>query len=198
MAADILNHNDLSEGGMNPGLRVLWEEERERRAQLGLDTDLEPPHSPPRPAAAELPSESEQFWLERLRQVIAERSAEESGARRRSGDSRDPDSTLNIGKTEESGRGGGWPRVYPAESSEQEELSLPQATQLEEHVGTLSQTGLGSASFLESSLSLGGEQEEEADLTIVDEDLATQVRKRQEKLELFGAGKFATRGPGAG
>ena len=62
VAADVLNHNDLSEGGMNPGLKVLhflvldfvcfplvlWEEERERRARLGLDESLEAPSSPTR------------------------------------------------------------------------------------------------------------------------------------------------------
>ena len=57
VASDVLNsnvdlmttlgsHDDKKSG--NPGLEVIWEDERLRRANLGIDDPLTPPSSPPR------------------------------------------------------------------------------------------------------------------------------------------------------
>jgi hypothetical protein len=61
-------------GGMNPGLKALWEDERERRRQLDCEEgSLTPPDSPPRPAAAHAPTDSERFWFQRYDAMIAEK-----------------------------------------------------------------------------------------------------------------------------
>ena len=48
VAADIINHQDVSGAAMNPGLVSLWQDESTRRQHLGLDDPLTPPSSPPR------------------------------------------------------------------------------------------------------------------------------------------------------
>ena len=48
---------------------------RLRRAGAGISDPLTPPSSPPRPALAAQPSESEVFWKERLETVIQEKLA---------------------------------------------------------------------------------------------------------------------------
>ena len=60
-------------GGMNPGLKALWEDERERRIVLQCPGSLTPPDSPPRPPAAHAPTDSEQFWFQRYDAMIAEK-----------------------------------------------------------------------------------------------------------------------------
>ena len=52
VAADIINHQDLTGAAMNPGLVALWDDERIRREKVGMDDPLSPPPSPPRPAKA--------------------------------------------------------------------------------------------------------------------------------------------------
>ena len=47
VAADILNHHDLTGAAMNPGLVALWENERIRREREGVEDPLTDP--PPRP-----------------------------------------------------------------------------------------------------------------------------------------------------
>jgi len=200
VAADVLNHNDLSEGGMNPGLKVLWEEERERRVRLGMEESLEAPSSPPRPREANQASQSELFWKERLEQALARRKEIEGVGQvsSRKDESLDPDSTLNMSSTVESGRGGGHPRVhqgsagpsemrsrtqsgeesqkarvYPSESSEEQERLLPPATQLEHHVAGLSLTQIDS-SMLSNSMMVE-EERDDLDDTVVDEVVASQM-----------------------
>ena len=92
VAADIINHQDVTGAAMNPGLVALWEDERcdhscifflptsnlvtrLRRAGAGISDPLTPPSSPPRPALAAQPSESEVFWKGRLETVIQEKLA---------------------------------------------------------------------------------------------------------------------------
>jgi len=104
----------------------------------------------------------------------------------------DPDSTLNMSSTVESGRGGGHPRVhqesgpsrsggeteskariYPSESSEEQERLLPPATQLEHHVAGLSLTQIDS-SMLSNSMMVE-EAKDDMDDTVVDEVVASQM-----------------------
>jgi hypothetical protein len=60
-------------GGMNPGLKALWEDERERRLLLDIPGRLTPPDSPPRPESAHDPTDSERFWFQRYDTMIAEK-----------------------------------------------------------------------------------------------------------------------------
>jgi hypothetical protein len=60
-------------GGMNPGLKALWEDERERRILLDIPGRLTPPDSPPRPESAHDPTDSERFWFRRYDTMIAEK-----------------------------------------------------------------------------------------------------------------------------
>ena len=47
MASDVLNRLEVGDNiGGNPGLAALWEDERQRRRERGLDGELEPPASP--------------------------------------------------------------------------------------------------------------------------------------------------------
>jgi hypothetical protein len=58
---------------MNPGLKALWEDERERRAMLECPGPLTPPGSPPRPPAAHASTDSERFWFQRYDAMIIEK-----------------------------------------------------------------------------------------------------------------------------
>jgi hypothetical protein len=58
---------------MNPGLKALWEDERERRILLDIPGRLTPPDSPPRPESAHDPTDSERFWFRRYDTMIAEK-----------------------------------------------------------------------------------------------------------------------------
>ena len=134
-------------------------------------------------------------------------------------DSLDPDSTLNMSSTVESVRGGGHPRihqgsgpsemrsrtqsgeesqkarVYPSESSEEQERLLPPATQLEHHVAGLSLTQIDS-SMLSNSMMEETRDEEGDDLddTVVDEVVASQMnaslpfldKEDEELIDLLG------------
>ena len=135
-------------------------------------------------------------------------------------DSLDPDSTLNMSSTVESGRGGGHPRVhqgsgpsemrsmtqsgeesqkarvYPSESSEEQERLLPPATQLEHHVAGLSLTQIDS-SMLSNSMIVEETRDEEGDDlddTVVDEMVASQMnaslpfldKEDEELIDLLG------------
>ena len=131
-------------------------------------------------------------------------------------ESLDPDSTLNMSSTVESERGGGHPRVhqgsgpsemrartqsgeggekariYPSESSEEQERLLPPATQLEHHVAGLSLTQIDS-SMLSNSMMVE-ETGDDLDETVVDEVLASQLsaslplldKEDEELIDLLG------------
>eukprot|EP00092_Neocalanus_flemingeri_P026221 GFUD01028422.1.p1 GENE.GFUD01028422.1~~GFUD01028422.1.p1 ORF type:complete len:564 (-),score=168.80 GFUD01028422.1:58-1749(-) len=171
VAADILNHQDLTGSSMNPGLVALWEDERERRRKLGISDPLTPPGSPPRPAKAMESSESEKFWYERFLNIVKEKKLLDG--RTDTQDSADPDATINLDRKLR-------PHVYAAETSDKELGSLPSATQLESHVPTLSESMLD-CSGLPTTPRPGRRgqyfQDSFADQTIVDEELinASQV-----------------------
>ena len=148
----------------------------ERRVNLGLEESLEAPSLPPRCAlhCVEMPSNRRE--------------------------SLDPDSKLNMSNSVESNRGGGRPRlpkdgedrprtlsgeesqkvrVYPAESTEEQERLLPPATQLEHHVAGLSLTQIDSSMLSNSTMMEGNDVDEEEgedylNDTIVDEVVASQ------------------------
>ena len=119
-------------------------------------------------------------------------------------ESLDPDSTLNMSNSVESNRDGDRPRlhempkngedrrrtlsgegsqkvrVYPAESTEEQERLLPPATQLEHHVAGLSLTQIDSSMLSNSTVMEGKDEEEEEgedylNDTIVDEVVASQM-----------------------
>ena len=163
-----------------------------------------PAHNIPnitRPREANQASQSELFWKERLEQALARRKEIEGVGQvsSRKDESLDPDSTLNMSSTVESGRGGGHPRVhqgsagpsemrsrtqsgeesqkarvYPSESSEEQERLLPPATQLEHHVAGLSLTQIDS-SMLSNSMMVEEEEGDDLDDTVVDEVVASQM-----------------------
>lgn len=68
LASDILNRQDLAKGiELNPGLSAIWNEERERRRQVGLgvgDSQLVNPKSPQRPPFR--PTDSDLYQEQRL------------------------------------------------------------------------------------------------------------------------------------
>jgi len=175
VAADILNHQDLTGSSMNPGLVALWDDERERRRKLGMSDPLTPPGSPPRPTAAFQSSESEKFWYERFLNIIEEKKL--ADGRTESQDYSDPDATVNLARKLR-------PQVYAAETPERELGYLPSATQLESHVPTLSESRLDSSGFPVtprpvsrlSSREQFYDDDSLADQTIVDEEvIASQI-----------------------
>ena len=151
------------------------------------------------------------FWKERLEQALARRREVEGVGQVTSKDEfLDPDSTLNMSSTVESGRGGGHPRVqrsrtrpgeesqkarvYPSESSEEQERLLPPATQLEHHVAGLSLTHIDSSMISESMMVEENREEEGLDDTVVDEVIASQMslslpyldKEDEELIDLLG------------
>lgn len=68
LASDILNRREIEKGlDLNPGLATIWEEERARRAQAGLqggDSQLVNPKSPPRPTFQ--PTDNDVYQEQRL------------------------------------------------------------------------------------------------------------------------------------
>ena len=146
VAADIINHQDVTGAAMNPGLVALWEDERLRRSKVGMSDPLSPPPSPPRPEAAAEKSESEKFWYERLTKVIETKMMNET--LNDSPDASDPDATINIPKKISR------PHVYAVETPDLEVTQLPEATQLDPHIQSLSDTILNattSGSFVNNN-----------------------------------------------
>ena len=177
VAADIINHQDVTGAAMNPGLVALWEDERLRRKKVGMSDPLSPPPSPPRPEAAAEKSDSEKFWYERLNKVIEDKMMNES--LNDSPDASDPDATINIPKKMSR------PHVYAAETPDLEVTRLPEATQLDPHIQSLSDTIMNasiSASFVNTTLSENSAKY--ADETIVDEEfILSQVGSNDSESE---------------
>ena len=155
VAADIINTQDLTGEAMNPGLVSLWTDERRRREAAGLSDPVTPPSSPPRDHPAGEKSESEKFWYERLCQAIQEKKL--STEPRDYQDPEDPDATINLERRLR-------PQVYPEETSQGDLQSLPDATLLEPHILSLSETLNTTA-----DLSVSESQHPYSDDTIVDE-----------------------------
>lgn len=146
VAADILNSNEGELAGMNPGLEALWEDERERRRLAGMeDVGLTPPDSPPRPAEADEPTESDRFWRERLLEKLARLREEDPSQFEDPGGSAssDPNATSNFFPGGSGGKSGEESKsekdlLYPPETPDG--ASLPSATEVSLHVTSLSAT----------------------------------------------------------
>jgi len=203
VAADIINHQDVSGNAMNPGLVALWEDERIRRRQNGIEDPLTPPGSPPRDPKVHEKSDSEKFWYDRLCKVIEHKKLNET--QNDSPDVDDPDATINIDKKLR-------PHVYAVESSDHDVTHLPGATQLDPHVqslsdsilnvtasnrtnvmeDTLDKTSYGDETVVDEELILtqlesidnGSDSDDDVDEELVDmlADLATEAKESETKL----------------
>ena len=183
VAADIF----VPEGGgceeesdMNPGLKVIWTDERERRGALGLTDALTPPSSPPRPETSGRATDSDDFWAAKFRAKLAklkscpDKFLSDPGAS--TSRNTDPDATCNLNP---GGSQSQKTTVYPVETPEG--IVLKKAMSVEAHVP--SQLSNSSRGEKRKRSEEEEEEEEEADAersqmvligtddTIVDEDL---------------------------
>ena len=181
----------------NPGLEALWQDERMRRATLlagTLDEDAEslsPPDSPPRNRTSDWKSDSQQFWEERYSLMVEDMKNKGMLDEKEDPNDKDPDSTANfLKKVNKSG-----PLytneknvdqiVYPVEISDDESQSLQEATALDSHVCSLSQSILCTPQLSKSTsmqkkevkrnkLSLR-KKKLSLDESIIDEDILSQT-----------------------
>ena len=204
VAADILvpeSGGCEEESGMNPGLKTIWTDERERRSVLGLTNALTPPSSPPRPETSGMATDSDDFWAAKLRAKLdklrscTDKFLSDPGAS--TSRNADPDATCNLNP---GGSLSQKSRVYPVETPEG--IVLKKAMSVEAHVPSqLSNSQRG-----EKRKRSGEEDEEEeaersqmvligTDDTIVDEDLLNPSQASgetfddddKELIELFAA-----------
>ncbi|XP_015117259.1 uncharacterized protein LOC107041289 [Diachasma alloeum] len=140
IASDILNREDLAKGiELNPGLSAIWNEERERRRQVGLgggDSQIVNPKSPQRPPFR--PTDSDLYQEQRL-------------ARRLLMISQCDESTLSMSTN---------PTPYPAEVTQGDvilnasnfgSLSVPTSDKTQRPNETLSLSSLGSTQSSQTS-----------------------------------------------
>ncbi len=121
---DILNAGEKGRTHMNPGLRAIWNDERERRRVLNIAEPLTPESSPPRPAEASRRTDSDLFWLERFKEQVSQMKEEASETSSSIPKGADGDVTENVELP-----GGIDGIAYAAETSD--EVSLPSATALD-------------------------------------------------------------------
>ena len=206
VAADIVapKSGDSSgrESEMNPGMRAIWTDERERRSALGITEPLTPPSSPPRPESSKNVTDSDKFWTEKFREKLERLKNRPDKFEASASRSSDPDATCNLNP---GGSQSQKSRVYPVETPEG--IVLKKAMAVDAHVSSLvSNSSRGE----KRKRSFEEEEEEEAersqivvvgtDDTIVDEDLLhqSQVNNRTpgsvdlddddlELIELFAA-----------
>jgi hypothetical protein len=140
----------------NPGLEALWQDERMRRATLleGTKEDVEslsPPDSPSRERTSDWKSDSQQFWEDRFTSMITEINNSAMLDKKDEENDNDPDSTANFfikvnTKSSSSKKSEVEidPIVYPAEIKDDDSSQfLQEATSLDFHVSSLSQSILG-------------------------------------------------------
>ena len=177
----------------NPGLEALWQDERMRRCTLLADMaegaeSLSPPDSPPRDIGNDWKSESQLFWEGQFASLIDDMRNKGLLDKKDDPTDDDPDATANFfakndKKSETTNTSD--PVVYPAELSDDEDSQfIQEATALDFHVCSLSQSILGTPeinaskdgrkskitnrlSIKRSKLSL--------DDTIVDEEILSQT-----------------------
>lgn len=174
VAPDILNTNEAVSSrakSLNPGLEAIWEDERIRRQLLNLAEDLTPPSSPPHEIGEAKITDSQAFWQDRFRAQLAKsKSAHpEIWLEKNGSQSSDPDATCNF-------MASGSPKptksqVYARETPD--ELQLPSATFVEDHVPSLSRSMMERIRH-PSNMSDDLFESDQVDLddTIVDEDVA--------------------------
>lgn len=158
VAADILNSNksllsmsvladvkasiNTREPLMNPGLEALCVDEVERRIRFGIEDGITPPSSPPRGHLSERPTYSQKFWSQRFSRALKLALERQKQPKPETSSAEDPDSTLifDPGNTEKK-----IVMVYPAECPS--DCNLPRATDIEEHVSSLSHSILEASSI---------------------------------------------------
>ena len=131
----------------NPGLEALWIDERMRRATLLQDDkeSLSPPDSPPRNRTSDWKSDSQIFWEDRYDSMIQDMKDKGFLDEVIDPNDKDPDSTANFfKKTNRSKTSEDHnildPIVYPGEIDEEDIQFLQEATELDYHVSSLSQS----------------------------------------------------------
>ena len=178
----------------NPGLEALWIDERMRRATLLEDTQddkesLSPPDSPPRNRTSDWKSDSQLFWEDRFSSLIENFRTKGLLDVTDDPNDMDPDSTANFLKVTKkpnvsSNEKHIDPIVYPEEVNEDESQFLQEATELDYHVSSLSQTILGTSKLdiSKKHIKSGGIIDEESitknvclEDTVVDEDILSQT-----------------------
>lgn len=137
VAADLLNSNEdltVLKGNKksgNPGLEIIWEDERLRRLNLDLDLEqnpLTPPSSPPRQRSPSALTDSEKFWNERFHEALENWKSQGFLDEENEAPTDDLDATVNFDPNAKV-------IVYPEESSS---ADLQSATFVEEHLKSLS------------------------------------------------------------
>ena len=181
VAADIVAPKSCVASGreseMNPGMRAIWTDERERRSALGITEPLTPPSSPPRPESSKDVTDSHKFWTEKFREKLERLKKRQEKFEASATRSSDPDATCNLNPRV--GSQSQKSRVYPVETPEG--IVLKKAMAVEAHVSSLA----SGSSRGEKRKRSAEENEKEAeeisqavvvgtDDTIVDEDLLLQ------------------------
>ena len=195
VAADIVapksGNSSGRESEMNPGMRAIWTDERERRSALGISERLTPPSSPPRPESSKNVTDSDKFWTDKFREKLERLKSRpekfEAGPTRSS----DPDATCNLNP---GGSQSQKSRVYPVETPEG--IVLKKAMAVETHVSSMASS---SSRGEKRKRSIEEDQDvEEAersqmvfvgtDETIVDEDLLHQSQVNESTAAAAAAG----------
>lgn len=131
----------------NPGLEALWEDERIRRHEMNLaDVEpLTPPSSPPRDKDSNFATESQKFWEDRFAEAL-EKLKNQGLIRTASSaqSSSDPDCTANFAPSKDKEKAEKRVDTYVYATEAAEDCVLPDATILEEHVPSISQSLAGS------------------------------------------------------
>ena len=178
----------------NPGLEALWIDERMRRATLLEDIlddkeSLSPPDSPPRTRTSDWKSDSQLFWEDRFSSLIEDFRTKGLLDVTDDPNDMDPDSTANFLKSTKKPSVSDKekhldPIVYPEEVNEDELQFLQEATELDYHVSSLSQTILGTSrlDISKKNIKSGGNIDEQSisknvclEDTVVDEDILSQT-----------------------
>ncbi|XP_078617508.1 DNA polymerase zeta catalytic subunit-like [Branchiostoma floridae x Branchiostoma japonicum] len=74
VAPDILNRLEIqAKIGTNPGLAAIWEDEKQRRREMGESSQIEPPPSQERPDVQ--PTESDLQLRERIKEIVEEQES---------------------------------------------------------------------------------------------------------------------------
>ena len=178
----------------NPGLEALWIDERMRRATLLTDNEddkesLSPPDSPPRNRTSDWKSESQIFWEDRFSSLLENMKNKGLIGETSDPNDKDPDSTANFFKTSKKSTVSELqkhldPIVYPEEINEDDFNFLQEATDLDYHVSSLSQSILGTPKMSkfetqkhlrEKSRSLSYNKDVCLEDSVVDEEILSQT-----------------------
>jgi len=177
VAADILNTNeDLNvtfghgqnskKKSGNPGLNLIWEDERLRRLANGIDlkeNPLTPPTSPPRLRSPSVLTDSEQFWNDRFDEALEAWREQGILNDEPAQPSDDLDATVNFNPNAKV-------NIYPEETAN--ESLLQTATFVEAHLKSLSLDQHENLEETEEDIFL--DKTDFFDDTLIDEDIISQ------------------------